>query len=30
MTVQDIIKNKPYLAWHVKDKKFLSNEAVLE
>ena len=30
MTVNAIIKNKPYLAWYVKDPKKLSEESVLE
>jgi len=30
MTVQEIIKNKPYLAWYVKNPKELSEEATLE
>ena len=30
MTVQEIIKNKPYLAWYVKDPGELSKEATLE
>ena len=30
MTVNSIIKNKPYLAWYVKDPEKLSEESVLE
>ncbi|GIW64181.1 MAG: hypothetical protein KatS3mg092_0114 [Patescibacteria group bacterium] len=30
MTVNSIIKKKPYLAWYVKDPDKLSEEAVLE
>ena len=30
MKVNDIIKNKPYLAWDVKDLSILSEESVLE
>lgn len=30
MTVNTIIKNKPYLAWYVKDPDKLSEESVLE
>ncbi|KKP60628.1 MAG: hypothetical protein UR56_C0021G0008 [Candidatus Roizmanbacteria bacterium GW2011_GWC2_34_23] len=30
MSVNDIIKNKPYLAWYVKDPARLSEESVLE
>ena len=30
MTVNTIIKNKPYLAWYVKDPEKLSEESVLE
>ena len=30
MTVNSIIKNKPYLAWYVKDVEKLSEESVLE
>lgn len=30
MTVQDIIKNKPYLAWYVKEPMNLSEVSVLE
>ena len=30
MTVNNIIKNKPYLAWYVKDPEKLSEESVLE
>ncbi|MEK7633935.1 MAG: hypothetical protein AAB437_03775 [Patescibacteria group bacterium] len=30
MTVNSIIKNKPYLAWYVKDPENLSEESVLE
>lgn len=30
MTVNSIIKNKPYLAWYVKDPDKLSEESVLE
>ena len=30
MKVNDIIKNKPYLAWDVKDLSALSDESVLE
>lgn len=30
MTVNAIIKNKPYLAWYVKDPDKLSEESVLE
>ena len=30
MKVNDIIKNKPYLAWDVKDLSVLSEESVLE
>lgn len=30
MSVNDIIKNKPYLAWYVKDPEKLSEESVLE
>ncbi|MBI4004663.1 hypothetical protein HY358_00840 [Candidatus Roizmanbacteria bacterium] len=30
MTVNRIIKNKPYLAWYVKDPEKLSEESVLE
>lgn len=30
MRVNDIIKNKPYLAWYVKDPDKLSEESVLE
>lgn len=30
MTVNNIIKNKPYLAWYVKDPVKLSEESVLE
>lgn len=30
MTVNSIIKKKPYLAWYVKDRDKLSEEAVLE
>ena len=30
MTVNDIIKNKSYLAWYVKDPANLSEESVLE
>lgn len=30
MTVNIIIKNKPYLAWYVKDPEKLSEESVLE
>lgn len=30
MTVNGIIKNKPYLAWYVKDPDKLSEESVLE
>jgi len=30
MTVHSIIKNKPYLAWYVKDADKLSEESVLE
>ncbi len=30
MTVNNIIKNKPYLAWYVKDPDKLSEESVLE
>lgn len=30
MSVRDIIKNKPYLAWYVKDPEKLSEESVLE
>lgn len=30
MNVNDIIKNKPYLAWYVKDPSSLSEESVLE
>lgn len=30
MSVNDIIKNKPYLAWYVKDPEKLSAESVLE
>ncbi len=30
MTVNSIIKNKPYLAWYVKDPERLSEESVLE
>ena len=30
MTVNNIIKNKPYLAWYVKNPEKLSEESVLE
>lgn len=30
MLVQDIIKNKPYLAWYIKNPDDLSDESVLE
>ena len=30
MTVNNIIKNKPYLAWYVKDPEKLSEESILE
>lgn len=30
MTVNSIIKNKPYLAWYVKDPEKLSEDSVLE
>lgn len=30
MTVNAIIKNKPYLAWYVKDPEKLSEESILE
>jgi len=30
MTVNNIIKNKPYLAWYIKDSEKLSEESVLE
>lgn len=30
MTVNSIIKNKPYLAWYVNDPEKLSEESVLE
>ena len=30
MTINSIIKNKPYLAWYVKDPEKLSEESVLE
>ncbi len=30
MSVQFIIKNKPYLAWYVKNSEKLSDESVLE
>lgn len=30
MSINDIIKNKPYLAWYVKDPAKLSDESVLE
>ena len=30
MTVNNIIKKKPYLAWYVKDPEKLSEESVLE
>ena len=30
MTVNTIIKNKPYLAWYVKDPEKLSEKSVLE
>jgi len=30
MTVNSIIKNKPYLAWYIKDPEKLSEESVLE
>ena len=30
MTVNSIIKNKPYLVWYVKDPDKLSEESVLE
>jgi hypothetical protein len=30
MTVQDIIKNKPYLAWYIKDPAKLSQSSILE
>jgi len=30
MSVNDIIKNKPYLAWYIKDPEKLSEESVLE
>jgi len=30
MTVNNIIKNKPYLAWYVKDPEKLSEESVIE
>ena len=30
MTVNNIIKNKPYLAWYVKDPEKLSEKSVLE
>jgi len=30
MTVNAIIKNKPYLAWYIKDPDALSEESVLE
>lgn len=30
MTVNSIIKNKPYIAWYVKDPNKLSEESVLE
>lgn len=30
MTVNAIIKNKPYLAWYIKDPDKLSEESVLE
>lgn len=30
MTVADIIKNKPYLAWYVKNPNSLSEESILE
>lgn len=30
MTVNSIIKNKPYLAWYVRDPEKLSEESVLE
>lgn len=30
MTISSIIKNKPYLAWYVKDLDRLSEESVLE
>lgn len=30
MSVKDIIKNKPYLAWYVKNPENLSEQSVLE
>lgn len=30
MTVNNIIKNKPYLAWYIKNPEKLSEESVLE
>ena len=30
MTVNEIIRNRPYLAWYVKDPEKLSEESVLE
>ncbi|OGK14326.1 hypothetical protein A3A93_03275 [Candidatus Roizmanbacteria bacterium RIFCSPLOWO2_01_FULL_38_12] len=30
MSINDIIKNKPYLAWYIKDPEILSDESVLE
>ncbi|MBI4225875.1 hypothetical protein HY612_02070 [Candidatus Roizmanbacteria bacterium] len=30
MSVNDIVKNKPYLAWYVKNPEVLSEQSVLE